>query len=230
LTNHVATTDRPRANVDAVVSRLGFWSALLTAVFAAAFFAIGIVTPVRDVPYPYVASFVPIDYLWMYPAFLLAPTFVVLAACIHAYAAEDKKVFGRICVSFAVVYAAVIMIDYFVQWTVIAPSIVAGQTANLALFTEYNPHGIFVALESFSYLAMQGALLFAAAVFTGGRLERSLRWLFVISFVAAVGSFASLALLGYEIVTFEVTIITISCVVLIVSGALLSVLFRRADT
>lgn len=230
MTNHVATTDRPRANVDAVVSRLGFWSALLTAVFAAAFFAIGIVTPVRDVPYPYVASFVPIDYLWMYPAFLLAPTFVVLAACIHAYAAEDKKVFGRICVSFAVVYAAVIMIDYFVQWTVIAPSIVAGQTANLALFTEYNPHGIFVALESLGYLAMQGALLFAAAVFTGGRLERSLRWLFVISFVAAVGSFASLALLGYEIVTFEVTIIAISCVVLIVSGALLSVLFRRADT
>jgi len=43
-----------------------------------------------------------------------------------------------------------------------------------------------------------------------------------------VASFAGLVLLRYEIVTFEVTTIAISCVVLIISGALLSVLFRRA--
>jgi hypothetical protein len=34
--------------------------------------------------------------------------------------------------------------------------------------------------------------------------------------------------LGYGIVTFEVTIIAINCIVLIVSGALLSVVFKRA--
>ena len=58
-------------------------------------------------------------------------------------------------------------------------------------------------------------------------LERALRWLFTASFVVAVGSFVGLSLLGYAIVTFEVTIITINCVALIVSGALLSVVFKR---
>jgi hypothetical protein len=104
----------------------------------------------------------------------------------------------------------------------------SGETAGLALFTQYNPHGILVALESLAYLIMNGAFLFVAAVFAGGRLERALRWLYVASFVAALGSFVGLSLLGYSIVTFEVAIITINCIVLIVSGSLLSVVFKRA--
>lgn len=228
MTNQTTLADRPSSNVKAVVSRLGFWSAVLTAIFAAAFFAIGAATPVRDVSYPYVASFIPIDYLWMYPAFLLAPTFVVLMVCIHFYALDEKKLFSLIGLSFAVVYAAIITTDYFIQWTVVEPSILSGETAGLALFTLYNPHGLVVALESLGYLMMNGAFLFAAAVFSGGRLERALRWLFIGSFVVAVGSFVGLSLLGYGIVTFEVTVIAINCTLLIVSGALLSVVFRRA--
>ena len=124
MTNRVAATDSPSAST--AVRRLGFWSAVLTAVFAAAFFAVGIATPVRSISYPYVASFIPVDYLWMYPAFLLAPTFVVLVACIHSYAADDRKVFSQIAVAFAVVYATVITTDYFIQWTVVEPSILSG--------------------------------------------------------------------------------------------------------
>jgi hypothetical protein len=75
---------------------------------------------------------------------------------------------------------------------------------------------------------MSVALLFAAAVFAGGRLERAIRWLFIASFVLAIGSYVSLSLLKYDIVAFEVTILTINWVVLIVSGALLSALFKRA--
>ncbi len=227
MTNRVAAADSRNAN--AAVRRLGFWSAVLTAVFAAAFFAVGIATPVRSIPYPYVASFIPNDYLWMYPAFLLAPTFVVLVACIHSYAADERKVFSQIALSFAVVYAAVITTDYFIQWTVVEPSILSGETAGLALFTQYNPHGLVVSLESLAYLMMNGAFVFAAAVFAGGRLERALRWLFVASFVVAVGSFVGLSLLGYAIVTFEVAVITINCVVLVISGVLLSVVFKRPD-
>jgi hypothetical protein len=231
ITNQVASTDRPSSDVNAVVSRLGFWSAVLTAVLAAAFFAVGIASPVRYISYPYVegvSAFIPVDYIWMYPPFLLAPTFVVLVACIHAYASDDKKVFSQVALSFAVIYAAIITTDYFIQWTVIQPSILSGETAGLSLLTQYNPHGILIALEGLAYLMMNGALLFAAVVFAGGRRECALRWLFVISFVMAVGSFVALSLLRYDIVTFEVTIITINCTVLIVSGALLSVVFKRA--
>ena len=166
--------------------------------------------------------------MWLYPGFLLAVTFVVLMACIHYYAPDDKRVFSQIGLSFALVYAAVITMDYFVQLTVLQPSLLSGETEGLSLFTQYDPHGIFIALEGLGYLMMSTALLFAAAVFTGGRLERAIRWLFVGSFVLAIGSYVGLSLLRFDIVAFEVTILTINWVVLIVSGALLSVLFKRA--
>jgi hypothetical protein len=94
--------------------------------------------------------------------------------CIHFYAADDKKLYSQIGLSFAVVYAAVITTDYFIQWTVVEPSMLSGETAGLALFSQYDPHGLVVALEGLGYLMMNGAFLFAAAVFAGGRLERAL--------------------------------------------------------
>lgn len=216
-------------------SRLGLWSAVLTAVLAAAGLIVGIATPARVIPYPYVngvASFIPSDYLWLYPGFLLAPTFVVLMACIHYYAADDKKIFGQIGLSFALIYTAVITADYFIQLAVVQPSLLKGETEGLSLFVQYNPHGIFIGLEDLGYLMMTVALLFAAAVFGGGKLERAIRWLFVTSFVLAVGFLVGLSLIyGKDLgVTFEVSILTINWVVLIISGAFLSVVFKRAST
>jgi hypothetical protein len=169
------------------------------------------------------------DYIWLYPGFLLAPTFVTLMACIHSYASEERKMFSRVALSFALVYATVVMTDYFIQFTVVIPSLLSGETGGLSLFTQYNPHGIFIALEALGYLMMTAAFLFAAPVFQGGRIERSIRWLFVGSFVPALGSFVALALLRYDIVAFEVTILTIDWIVLIASGVLLSVVFRRIE-
>lgn len=192
--------------------RLGFWSAPLTTITAAVEFATGVSTPAWSGPfctgsscmaYPYdsgPASFVRGDYLWLYPGFLLAIVFIVLLACIHSYASHDKKLFGQIGLSFALIYAGVITIDYFVQIVVVEPSITSGQIAGLSLFTEYNPHGIFVGLEGLGYLMMSVALLFAAFAFSGGRIERGVRWLFVASFVLAVGSLAGISLMGYDIV------------------------------
>jgi len=213
------------------VDRLGFWSAALTAALAAAFFGIGVFgTPyTASFHYPYVVSSInPVDYAWLYPALLMAPAVVILMVCVNRNAPEERRVFSQIALSFALVYAAIITADYFTQWTVVLPSMSAGEMEGLSLFTQYNPHGFFVALESLAYLTLNASLLFAAPVFHGGRLERGIRWLFVVSFVLAVGSFAALSLLGYNIVVFEVTIIAIDCVVLMASGTMLSVLFRRA--
>ena len=217
---------------------LGFWSAVLTAVLAAASFAVGVTTPPRSGPfcasscvtYPNtdVAAFIPADYNWLYPTLLLAPIFVVLMACIHAHAADDRKLFGQIAVCFAVMYAGVIALDYFTQFTVVIPSLLSGETAGLSLFTQYDPHGFFVALEGLGYLMMSAAFLFSAGVFSGGRIERALRWLFIISFIVAIGALAGLSWLKYDIVAFEVAILLINWITLIVSGALLSLWFRRA--
>jgi hypothetical protein len=219
-------------------TRLGFWTAIVTIVVVAVFAVVAIPTPPRSGPfcasacvaYPYVdvAQFIPGDYLWLLPGILLAPTFVVLMACIHAYAPEPKKIYSRIGLSFALIYAVVILVDYYLQLTVVVPSLQAGETEGLSLFTQYDPHGVFIALETLGYSMLTVALLFAAPVFAGGRVERSIRGLFVLSFVLAVAAFVGLALLGHDLVAFEVTVLMIIWIVLIASGVLLGVVFRRA--
>ena len=211
--------------------RLGFWSAILTAVLAAAFFAGGMFgsSYTESFQFPYfLSTFRPIDYALFYPAFLLAPTFVVLIACIHQWAPLDRKAFSQVGLSFSLIYAGMIASDYFIQWTAVLPSILSNETEGLSIFSLYNPHSLFVALKSLGYLMMNAALLSLVAVFAGrSRLERGIRWLFVISFVLAVGSFGALSLMRYPIVVFEVVIIAIDVTVLIVSGALLSLFFKR---
>lgn len=217
---------------------LGFLAAVATAVLSAIALTIGFVTPVRGGPfcpsdcitYPYVdvGAYFPTDYVWILPAFLLVPTFLVLMACIHAYAADDRKLFGLLGLSFAVVYAAVIATDYFVQVVVIVPSVRAGETEGLSVFTMYDPHGLFLALEGLGYLFMAAAFLWAAPIFGGGRLERSIRWIFVAGFVAAISMFVGLSIGGADIIAFEVAIISIDWTVLIVTGALIALVFRRA--
>ena len=229
-TNHLATAGS--------ATRLGFWAAILTVVLVAAFAVAGMATPPRGGPfctsecvaYPYVevAQFIPGDYLWLLPGILLAPTLIVLMACIHASAAEPKRMYSRIGLSFALIYAAVILLDYSVQLAVVMPSLQAGETEGLSLLTQYDPHGLFIALEALGYSMLTVALLFAAPALAGGGAERAIRGLFTLCFLLAVAAFAGLAVLGHDLVAFEVTILLIIWIVLISSGALLAIVFRRA--
>ena len=234
MTKSTAAVDNgPSTFARSTVGLVGFWSAVLTVVFAAAFFLIGIFgTPYTAIrQYPYIPVTInSIDYTWLYPAFLLAPTICILMVCIHRYAPEEKKVFSQIGLSFALMYTVLITTLYFTQWTVVLPAISSKQTEGLSIFTQYDPHGFFVALESLGYLLLNAALLAIVPIFSNGRrVGTALQWLFVVSFVGAVGSFVGLALLHYDIVVFEITIIAIDCILLIASGTLLSLLFKRSS-
>jgi hypothetical protein len=221
------------------VGQLGYWMAALTAIVAAVFAVTAVATPARSGPFcgsacisaPYVkvVQFIPGDYLWLIPGILLAPIFVGLMACIHSYSAERYKTFSRIALSFAVIYAVVIIVDYFVQFTVVVPSLQSGETQDLSLFTQYNPHGFFIALEVLAYLTMAASFLAAAPVFVRGGVERAIRWLFTLGFGLAATAFVGLWLLGHDLVAVEVTVLMIAWVVLVVGGALLSIVFWRAS-
>lgn len=220
--------------------RFGFWAAVLTTVVTAISFTIAIQTlPVSGpfcqagcVAYPYrdVAYLVPHDYIWMYPATLLAPIFVVLIACIHHYAAESKKLNSQIALIFAAISAALLATDYYIQIATIQPSLVKAEMEGLALFSQYNPHGVFIALEELGYLMMSLAFLFTGVLFTGtAKLERTIRWLLIGGALAAFTAHIVLSLIyGKDLeYRFEVAVISVNWTVLIVAGVLLSVLFRR---
>lgn len=226
--------------------RLGFWTAIFTAIASAAALGIAVTTaPARSGPfclvdfvgscvtYPYtdVAGFVPTEYIWMYPAFLMALLFVVLVVCIHHYTAKDKKIFSQIALSFVMISATVHAINYFVQLAVVQPSLLKGEIDGLTLFSQYNPHGIFIALEDVGYLMVGIAFLFLAAVFNRRRkLDRAIRLTFITSSLLAIGSLILLALLyGRNLeYRYEVVAILVDWITLIVSSTLLSLFFRRA--
>ncbi|HUX56772.1 MAG TPA: hypothetical protein VMV77_07355 [Bacteroidales bacterium] len=220
---------------------LGFYSAILTTVLTVVTFIIAIFTPPISGPfcvdscinYPFanVVLRFPRDYLWMYTAILLILIYVVLMVCIHHYASREKKIFSQIGLSFALISAAILIIDYFIQISVIQPGLVNGEIDGIAILTQYNPHGIFIALEEIGYLMMSVAFLCLAPVFSGtNRLESTIRWIFIISFILTITSLIILSIF-YGInreYRFEVAVITINWMVLIVSGILLSIVFKRA--
>lgn len=220
----------------------GFWTAVLTAITTAVTFAIAVNTPpvsgpfcqVNCVTYPYasVGYLVPHDYIWMYPAMLLATLFLVLMASIDHYAAAGQTLYSRIGLCFAAIATAVLSIGYYIQLATVQPSLLKGEMEGLALISQYNPHGVFIALEELGYLMMSVAFLFMALALAGpSKLERAARWLLGIGAVLGLGAYVVMSILFGKALEyrFEVAIISINWLVLLVAGVLLSLLFRRQD-
>jgi hypothetical protein len=232
-------SDLPKPSLR-TVGRLGFWLAILLSITTIAALALGITTPPRSGPfcqencitYPYTdaAEFVPGDYFWMYPAILIGPIFFCLLICVHNQIASERNIFSQISVSFAIISATILTIDYSIQLTVMQPSFIKGETEGLSLFSQYNPHGIFIAMEDLGYLMMSFAFLFISFVFqTEKKGERALKKILLVS--AILGFFSLLVLsviYGFDLeYLFECAIILINWVTLIVVGILLAVYFKE---
>jgi hypothetical protein len=170
------------------------YSAILTVVMTVVTFGLAIIAKpnsgagcrVDCVEYPYLdtLSEFPRDYLWMPPAMVLVEVFVALVVSIHTYAAQDKKIYSRIGLSFALIAAGILLSDYFIQFSVVPISLMDQETDGITLLTQYNPHGIFIVLEELGYLLMSLSLLFLAPVFTNkGHLASVVRWVFIAGFV-----------------------------------------------
>jgi hypothetical protein len=184
------------------------------------------------VEYPYLdtISQYPKDFLWMFPALLLLLAYVALMVSIHYYIDDQKKILSQIGLSFAMIAAAVLLVDYYLQVAVVPVSLMNAEMEGLAMLIQYNPHGIFLALEELGYLMMSLSFLFmGAALSSRSRLEAAIRWIFLIAFVLVILSLVIVSM-GYgleRLDRFEVVAISVNWLVLIVNGVLLSFLFRR---
>ena len=222
---------------------IGFVSSLLLAIITAVTLIIAILTPPISGPfstgvpitYPYVniISRFPRDYYWMYYAMVLVLNFVVYMVCVGQNARKEQRAFSIISLSFAILSAGILFINYFVQVSVIQPSLINGEYDAIALFTQYNPHGLFIALEEAGYLIMSIAILFLFPIFTGpGKIRTSLRWISVINFIISLLSLILISIiygLSREY-RFEVAIISFDFITLILLGLLSAKLFYIEST
>ena len=221
------------------VNRIGFYAAILISLVTVVSFCV-VVPPISGpfcpdscIEYPFadIISRFPKEYIWMYTVILLNLIYVVLMVCIHRYTSNEKKVFSLAALSFALISATVLIINYFVQISVIQPSLLNGETDSIAILTQYNPHGIFIALEELGYLMMSFSFLFLAPVFyKKGKLENAIFLVFLTSFILTIGSlvFISIKYGVHREYIFECIVIVINWLVLIINGILLSILFKRS--
>lgn len=223
-----------------VPRHLGLWAAIGLAVSTAVAFALAVTTlplsgpfcTANCVTYPFaeVAAYVPHDYIWMYPALLVIPLFVVLCACLHCALGAERQVFSLSALCFAVMAATVISADYFIQLETLQPAILRGETEGVALISQYNPHGVFIALEDLGYLlAAVAFLLLGSAVAGQGKLGKALCWVLVLGGGLTIAARIGMGLVygfGLEY-RFEVTAIGLVWSTLIAGGVLAALWFRR---
>jgi hypothetical protein len=221
-------------------STFGFWAALGTCITTLVTFLMAILTPPLSGPlckedcfdYPYlaVAARFPRDYGWMFSAVPATLLYVAFMLALQARVRPERRLVGELGVVLCVMGALTLLGDYAIQLAVIQPSLLAGETDGISLLTQYNPHGVFIALEELGYLFMSGSLAcMALALPSSTRLEQAVRWLF------AAGLVAALAALAYFMIQyghrreylFEIAVISIVWLTLIPGTFMMAAVFRR---
>ncbi len=183
------------ATADAMitVSKIGWWSAVLTSLCSTAYGIAVIVFMASALSNQspsaaqgwtgiegFLATFQPIQMLPVIPSLALVPAFTALMVCIDSFAPEEKKIWSRLGLAFTFIYASMAAINYMTQLLPVWRSINNAETDGLAMFVLGNPHSIFWAL-AYAYIFMHLAMLFAAPVFAGGTLEKRIRTLFILN-------------------------------------------------
>jgi len=190
------------------VYQLGFWSAIAATLLVT---IAGITATASIQPFATIIGF------------LLTPSFLVVMACIHGYASERKKIFSLVGLSFAIIYATLISTNYFIQLTFVNQT-----TFDVSIFSMTNPQSMMWVIEVLGYFFMGLATLFAAPVFSSGRIEKIIKWLFIINGILGIG-----ALIGYGLnVPLEIMLggLIVWDIVMPASTALLAYLFWNART
>lgn len=145
------------------VAQLGFWSSTVATLMIALFF---------------VSLVIGSQSLMFASSFLLAPAFVAMMTSIHHAAAPEKKVWSQLGLSFAIIYAVMCSLTYYVQLTFVKNNYLPIAEEATAPFV-FIPGTPIFAQDMLGYVFFCLATLAAGPVFTGGKLETWIKWLFI---------------------------------------------------
>jgi hypothetical protein len=181
-------------------------------------------------PFPDILEYYPRDYYWMYISIFQLFAYIIFIVANHFVAPAEKKLFSFLSVVFALISAIVLLIAYFVQFSVVPVSVMHGETDGIALLTQYNGHGIFIALEELGYISMSISFLFLAFIFPmNSRLAKTIRLILLMSLLLTVMSFVFYTV-KYGIdrsYRFEVAAISVNWLATISAGILITILFKN---
>lgn len=171
-------SDLPQRSGRSAPARLGFAAACACALFALAYIGgqllewLGLLGSAGG---PNAASTALGLALLLTPSLLLGLAFVVLAAALHQLAPAERAAFSQSALAFAIVYATLTGLVYFVQLTLVAPRMASGDVAGLEPFLFLPYRSFLFAVDLLGYSMMSLATLFAAFALPGERKARSAR-------------------------------------------------------
>jgi hypothetical protein len=209
------TSTNQDSTIPQVVFQISFWAALLTTVWILIF----------NVAIALGAAGAPTRSLAVGASLLLALTFVVLMVGLHHYAPQEKKIWSQIGLSFAILYAALLLWNYYLQLTVVRtnPFLYSWLTM------DFTSETAFWALESIGYALMGLAALFALPVLAQGRIELVIRWCFAVNAVFTILGSIGYILSGNPLHILVLISLGIWAIAFPIATALLAVMFRRAQ-
>jgi len=205
---------------------LGIWAAILSAIFALLWFiTFSLQDAIHQVPQwknlgAYAEAFRMVRLTYVYPSLLLALTYIILLACVHRLAAEEKKLWTLIGLAVGIVYAVMASINYNIQAVAVRLSLNAGETQGISMFLPDNTHSIFSALaNSYVYLAI--SMVFLGFLFGKGKLERWIRGLLLAQIITAAGQ------IGYSMLDMREGLFIATSMVWIVGAPAAFILIAR---
>jgi hypothetical protein len=181
-------------------------------------------------PYSNLLDYFPRDYFWMNLAILQMAVFLIFVTAHHFLAPDEKKIYSFISVAFALMASVTLMATYYIQSAVVPISMMKNQTEGIALLTQYNGYGIFIAAEELGFTLMSLAFLFLSLTFPfKSWLEKSIRIILSTPFIANVLIFIIL-FFQYGIdrdYRYEVAAITTNWLAAIVIGVLAGIYIHK---
>jgi hypothetical protein len=207
-----------------IVSQLGFWASVLGVMLGGIYLLVliysvsieGLVSLIEPSPLVQLVGGI--------GTFFTVPVLVILYTAIRFVNEDENKVLGSLGVSFIILFAATVSINRFVQLTVIQQSLPDIPT-DLTRFLPYGTGSVMFALEVLGWGFFSSlAAVFVAPLFSSTRLNKIIRWLFILyaffSFMSVIG-FATNTLIPVGPIAWGPILLALSI--------LLSVYFRNFD-
>lgn len=155
-------------------AKVGYWAAFGTLVFSITY---AIPQVVLGIEMPET-----LPWLWiiLLPSLLLAPAFLIQMVAVHHRTPAHLRIWTHVAVVFATAYFVFVSSVYFINLTVVAPRMAAGDLGELEVL-RYAPRTFMTGIDALGYASMSLATLFAAQAFDSGKRERWIKRLFVIN-------------------------------------------------
>lgn len=196
-------TAKSEARPERLAIQLGFWSALgiaaLFVVYTICFVGILVTAPLflwtnLDAYVAYTqAHGTFFQHLAELAMLLFGPLYVALINSIHDAARAEHKSLTRLALGFALIFAALSSVNYFVQLGSVRQNVERGQLEGILQFLQANPASAITAVNVLGWSIFMGlSSLLVTPVFSGGRLQTIVR----VSFLAN-GACCLLGAVGY---------------------------------